>query len=104
VKITSIRTRLYFTGLLLLCCAIAFTILQLIIQKEHPKNTQLEIAFRKMMTKGIFSLIGYVSGVGLAFVNTTVSLLIFFIVAIVWLSPTATLKKQLPMSNASLHV
>jgi uncharacterized membrane protein len=82
-------------GLLLLCSAIAFTILQLIIQKEHPKNAQLEIAFRKMMTKGIFSLIGYVSGVGLAFVNTTVSLLIFFIVAIVWLIPDRNIEKAI---------
>jgi len=82
-------------GVLLFCNAIAFSILQLIIQKEHPKNTQLEIAFRKLMTKGILSLVGYISGIGFAFVNTAISLLIFFIVAVVWLIPDRNIEKAI---------
>jgi uncharacterized membrane protein len=66
-------------GMILIFSAIAFTILQLIIQKEHPKNSQLEIAFQKLKTKGIISMTGYISGVGFAFLNTTISLLLFFI-------------------------
>ena len=82
-------------GVLLICCAIAFTILQLIIQKEHPKNPQLEIAFQKLKTKGIISLIGYISGVGLAFVNTTFSFLLYFAVAIIWLIPDRNIEKAI---------
>src|SRR4029078_13193675 len=69
-------------GVLLIFCAIAFTILQLIIQKEHPKNTQLETTFEKLKTKGLISLTGYVAGVGLAFVNTAFSFLLFVFIAI----------------------
>jgi uncharacterized membrane protein len=83
-------------GLLLIFCAIAFTILQLIIQKEHPKSPQLEIAFQKLKTKGIISLLGYMLGVGLAFVNTTFSLLLYFLIAILWLIPDRGIEKAMP--------
>ena len=82
-------------GILLICCAIAFTILQLIIQKEHPKNPALEVAFEKLKRKGIISLIGYISGVALAFVHTTVSLLIFLAMAIMWLIPDRGIEKAI---------
>ena len=83
-------------GLLLICCAIAFTILQLIIQKEHPKSPQLEVAFQKLKTKGIISLSGYVLGVALAFVNTTFSFLLYFLIAIIWLIPDRGIEKAMP--------
>jgi uncharacterized membrane protein len=82
-------------GILLICCAIAFTILQLIIQKEHPKNPALEVAFEKLKRKGVISLIGYVSGVALAFVHTTISLLIFLAMAIMWLIPDRGIEKAI---------
>ena len=80
-------------GVLLICCAIAFTILQLMIQKEHPKNSQLEIAFQKLKTKGLISLAGYITGVALAFVNTTFSFLLFFAIAVLWLIPDRNIEK-----------
>jgi len=83
-------------GILLICCAIAFTILQMIIQNEHPKSPQLDIAFQKLKTKGLLSLGGYSSGVGLAFVNTTISLLLFTAVAILWLIPDRNIEKAIP--------
>lgn len=83
-------------GLLLICCAIAFTILQLIIQKEHPKSPQLETAFQKLKTKGIISLSGYILGVGLAFVNTIFSLLLYFLIAVLWLIPDRGIEKAMP--------
>ena len=82
-------------GILLICCAIAFTILQLIIQKEHPKNPALEVAFEKLKRKGVISLIGYVSGVFLAFVHTSISLLIFLAMAIMWLIPDRGIEKAI---------
>jgi uncharacterized membrane protein len=83
-------------GVLLICCAIAFTILQMIIQKVHSKNPQLEVAFAKLRTKGIISLAGYISGVGLAMVNTTISLLVFFGVAVLWLIPDRNIERAIP--------
>ena len=82
-------------GVLFICCAIAFTILQLIIQKEHPKNPKLEIAFRKLRTKGMISLAGYISGVALAFVNTTYSFLLYVAIAILWLIPDRGIEKAI---------
>ena len=76
-------------------CAIAFTILQLIIQKEHPKSPQLEIAFQKLRTKGIISLSGYIIAVGLAFVNTTFSFLLYVAIAILWLIPDRGLERAM---------
>ena len=82
-------------GALLICCAIAFTILQLIIQKEHPKSPQLEIAFQKLKTKGLISLAGYFLGVALAFVNTIFSLLLYFLIAMLWLIPDRSIEKAI---------
>jgi|SRR5687767_1705754 len=82
-------------GVLLICCAIAFTILQLIIQKEHPKNPALEIAFQKLKRKGIISMAGYISGVILAFFNSTISLLIFLAMAVIWLIPDRGIEKAI---------
>jgi uncharacterized membrane protein len=79
----------------LIFCAIAFTILQLIIQKEHPKQPQLEIAFERLKRKGIISLIGYISAVGLAFVNTTFSFILFVAIAILWLVPDRGIEKAI---------
>lgn len=78
---------------ILICCAIAFTILQRIIEQEHPKNPQLEIAFQKLKTKGLISLSGYIVSVGLAFVNTTFSFLLFVAIAILWLIPDRGIEK-----------
>lgn len=80
-------------GAIFIFCAIAFTILQLIIQKEHPKSPQLEIAFRKLRTKGTISLIGYISAVGLAFVNTSFSFVLYVAIAILWLVPDRGIEK-----------
>jgi uncharacterized membrane protein len=87
-------------GSCLLCCAIAFTILQLVIEKEHPPSAHLDNAFKKLRVKGIVSLIGYISAIGMAFVNTNISLLLFVSVAILWLIPDRNLEKALTNHTA----
>ena len=49
----------------------------------------------KLKRKGVISLIGYVSGVFLAFVHTTISLLIFLAMAIMWLIPDRGIEKAI---------
>jgi uncharacterized membrane protein len=82
-------------AIVLVFCAISFTILQLIIQKEHPKSPQLEEAFRKLKIKGSLSLFGYLVSIPLAYVDTTISGLIFLAVAIVWLVPDRNIEKAI---------
>ena len=82
-------------AVILLFCGVAFTILQLTIQKEHPGNPQMEEAFEKLKRKGFLSLLGYLASIPLAFVNTTISALIFLVVAIVWLIPDRNIEKAI---------
>jgi uncharacterized membrane protein len=82
-------------AIVLLLSGMAFTILQLIIQKEHPGNPQLEIAFVKLKRKGVLSLVGYAVSIPLAYVNTTISAFIFLCIAIVWLIPDRNIEKAI---------
>jgi uncharacterized membrane protein len=88
-------------GACLFAAAIAFTILQLIIQKEHPKNTEMAIAFKKLQKKGIISVVLYVSAISLAFVHTGLSMGCFVIVAIIWLIPDRNIEKALNRKELS---
>lgn len=83
-------------GIILLCSGIAFTILQLIIHRAHPKNPQLDLAFQKLKKKGILSLTGYISAILLALLSTTISLIIIISVAILWLIPDRNIEKAIP--------
>jgi uncharacterized membrane protein len=80
-------------AIVLFFCGVGFTILQLSIQREHPDNPQLISAYGKLRRKGIFSLIGYLSAIPLALVNTTISALIFLSIAITWLIPDRNIEK-----------
>lgn len=88
-------------GTVLLLAAIAFTILQLIIQSEHPKNSQIATALKKMHGKGYFSLFLYISAITSAFFNTTISMVMFVIVAITWLIPDRNIEKAIINSESS---
>jgi uncharacterized membrane protein len=82
-------------GVLLIGCAISFTILQYVIENEHPENPRLEEAFKKLRVKGMISLAGYLSALFIAFVNTSVSLFIYFAIALLWLIPDRSIEKAL---------
>lgn len=81
-------------GVVLLLCGIAFAILQLTIQATHP-NDDLVPAFRKLRMKGISSMFLYAAAIGLAFVNTIFSMLIFVLIEIIWLIPDRNIEKAL---------
>lgn len=82
-------------GICLFAAAIAFTILQLIIQKEHPKNTEIAIAFKKLQRKGILSVFLYIAAIALAFVQTGFSMACFVIIAVIWLIPDRNIERAL---------
>lgn len=89
-------------GATLLCCAIAFTILQLIIQSEHPKDSQIGAALKKLHVKGYVSLALYIGAIVSAYVNTSISMAMFVIVAIIWLIPDRNIEKAI-IKTESLH-
>lgn len=80
-------------GIILLLSGFAFYLLQLVIQQEHPKDGALANAFRKLRLKGLISLLLYISSIGFAFVNTTISMVIYVICAIIWLIPDRNIER-----------
>lgn len=89
-------------AVILLLCAISFSILQYIIQQEHRKSPQLEEAFGKLRKKGMISLAGYIASIGFAFINTTVSMMIIISVAILWLVPDRNIEKAVKSIEKSV--
>jgi uncharacterized membrane protein len=74
-------------GTNLLCCAIAYYILQKVIMSHYTHNTNLTEALKKQEKKGIISLGLYVLSVVFAFVYPTVSAIIFATVSVMWVLP-----------------
>lgn len=82
-------------AIVLLLCGVAFTILQLTIEKTNPFSEQMKNAYKKVMVKGVFSLVCYTSAIPLAFVNTAISAALFIAVAVVWLVPDRNIERAL---------
>lgn len=86
-------------ALLLLFCGIAFTILQLLIQKKNEQNEKLRHAFKNLKKKGIFSTFAYSAAFGFAFINTVVSEILFLLVSIIWFIPDKNIERALDENN-----
>jgi uncharacterized membrane protein len=74
----------YGVGLLL--NAIAYTILVRLLIHSHGRDSEFATRIGSDL-KGQASLALYIAAVGLAFVSTTVSLVLFFTVAAIWFIP-----------------
>lgn len=73
-------------GVNLICCAVAYTVLQtLIIRLAGPESTLARAVRRDV--KGKLSMAIYAAGIGLAFVNPMISGACYAGVAIIWLAP-----------------
>ena len=81
-------------GVVLLMCAIAYTILARVLVRRHGPRSALGIAIGEDV-KGRVSLALYASAILLAFVNHWVSLGIYFIVAVIWLIPDRRIERIL---------
>jgi len=80
----SLPTAVY--GCVLLCAAIAFTILQTAIVRHHGPHSKLAAAVRSGVKEKL-SLVLYVAAIPLAFVNQWISDAIYVTVALIWLVP-----------------
>jgi uncharacterized membrane protein len=84
---------------LLLCCGIAFTILQVCIQRVNKNNPKLTHAFERVMRKGIFSVAGYLLAIPFAYYNTKISGVLLVLVAISWIIPDKNIERALGRNN-----
>ena len=82
-------------AILLLVCGFSFTILQICVERATKNNPTLVLAFSQMKQKGIFSMVGYIISIFLAYYNTLFSAIIFCIVAIRWLIPNKNIEKAI---------
>jgi TMEM175 potassium channel family protein len=71
-----------FYGAVLICCAIAYTILQRSLIAHHSKNAGLA-----RDVKGKMSILLYAAAIPLAFVDPMISCALYVAVAIMWLAP-----------------
>ena len=74
-------------AILLDLCGVAYTILQIAIEKCHKEEVRLRDVMHRQRGKGMASLFLYTAAIPLAYINTTISGLIFLGVAIIWLIP-----------------
>ncbi len=86
-------------GVVLLGCAIAFTILTQVLITNHGKESTLALALGQDF-KGKASLVFYVLAIPLAFVNIWLSCALYVIVAIIWLIPDPRIEKTIAATTA----
>ena len=87
----SVPTAVY--GGVLLCAAISYTILQTVIIRDEGPHSKLAAAVRKDV-KGKASLALYATAIPLAFVNQTISDVIYATVALIWLVPDRRIERR----------
>jgi uncharacterized membrane protein len=82
-------------GVVMLCAAISYTILQtLIVSHHHGENAKLKEAIGSDF-KGKISMVLYAVSIPLAFVNQWISDAIYVSVAAMWLVPDRRIEKRL---------
>jgi uncharacterized membrane protein len=80
-------------SVLLCICGISYTILQKTIEACHKENAELKHLMKRQSRKGLLSVILYTSAIGLAWLNSYISVGIFFLVAFIWLVPDKEIEK-----------
>lgn len=83
----------------LLCCAIAFYLLQQTIQPDLKQSTKLTEALKKQEKKGILSLIIYLVSIPCALYYPFISALLFVLTAIMWVIPDKNIERALKDSD-----
>ena len=84
---------------MLLCCGIAFTILQVCIQRTNQQNPKLQHAFERVKRKGIFSAAGYLLAIPFAYYNTLISASLLVLVAVSWFIPDKNIERALGING-----
>jgi uncharacterized membrane protein len=80
-------------ALLLDLCGVAYTILQIFIERCHRGNEQLRSIMQRQRGKGMGSLFLYTAAIPFAYINTTISVLLIIATAIMWIVPDKKIEK-----------
>jgi len=83
-----------FYGFILIMNALAYSILAYTLISHHGKDSLIAKAVGKDW-KGKLSLIIYAIAIGISFVHSGISLLLYFVVAVIWLIPDRRIEKLL---------
>lgn len=81
-------------GVVLLCAAVSYTILQTLIVSEEGEHSKLAEAVGRDR-KGKLSMLLYIVAISLAFVNEWISDALYVLVALIWLVPDRRIEKTL---------
>jgi uncharacterized membrane protein len=81
-------------GIVLICCAIAYTILQTAIQAEQGTESTIARAVGNDK-KGKISIGLYVIAIGLAFISPRGSIALYVLVALIWFVPDRRIEAAL---------
>ncbi len=81
-------------GVVLVFCAVAYTVLQATILSHHGPDSALRQAIGSDF-KGKLSVACYTAAVGLAFVNPWLAIALYVFVALVWLVPDRRIERTL---------
>ncbi|SMO33669.1 TMEM175 family protein [Solitalea koreensis] len=87
-------TTMALYGIILLMAAVAYTILQLLLMKQHDQNSLLSEAIGKDI-KGKMSLLIYLIGIFFAFISPLMSGALYVLVALIWLVPDRRIERVL---------
>ena len=74
-------------------CGIAYTILQITIERCHKDDLRLKDIMLRQKGKGMGSLFLYTAAIPLAYVDTRISHVLFVVVAIMWIVPDKKIEK-----------
>jgi uncharacterized membrane protein len=74
-------------------CGVAYTILQVTIERCHKDDTRLKDVMRRQTGRGIGSLFLYTAAIPLAYVSTWISGFLFVMVAAIWIIPDKRIEK-----------
>lgn len=88
-------------GINLLCCAVAYYILQLTIMAHYKQSTVLTEALKKQKKKGMLSMVLYILAVISAMFYPLVSWIIFVTVSILWIIPDKNIENALKEQSES---
>ncbi len=80
-------------GIVLLMAGVAYYILAQALVKLHGKNSTLGRALGKDQ-KGIISIVIYIVAIPFSFVNSWISLILYAIVAAIWIIPDRRIEKR----------
>jgi uncharacterized membrane protein len=76
-------------------CGIAYYILLRVIVGSHSHNSHLHGPLKKQVRKGMISVVIYLLAIAAAFINATISAVLFFLIAVMWLIPDRNIEKAM---------